>query len=260
MSQPGLRWLTGLFACAGLLLGSPALAQAPYLVKDLNTQLVAGNPVSLAVADGTVFFVAADSADGRALFRSDGTAAGTERLASVNPPAAPIQPTGEACELTAVGRTVFFFQGGADRAELWKSDGTAAGTGQVVATTPSTVGPSHALTGVNGMFFFASALDLNFRYELWRSDGTAAGTMRIPGTPVLTSLEFAAIADTLYFVGSDPAAGQELWKTDGTQAVRVADMNPGPNGSTPRFLTAVGSTLFFEADDVAHGPQLWRSD
>ena len=43
--------------------------------------------------------------------------------------------------------------------------------------------------------------------------------------------------------------GPELWKSDGTEAgtVLVKDINPGPDGWRPKYLTAVGGTLFFQA-------------
>src|SRR5262245_53397550 len=49
-----------------------------------------------------------------------------------------------------------------------------------------------------------------------RSDGTPIGTGPVPGVqfnPYGESVEFAG---ALYFTGSDPASGDELWRTDGT--------------------------------------------
>ncbi|WP_232023636.1 ELWxxDGT repeat protein [Microcystis viridis] len=49
---------------------------------------------------------------------------------------------------------------------------------------------------------------------------------------------------TLYFTANDNVNGQELWKSDGTEAgtVLVKNINPGSgfSGNYPRNLTAVG--------------------
>ena len=63
--------------------------------------------------------------------------------------------------------------------ELWKSDGTAAGTVLVKDILGGSSGsfPSY-LTNVNGTLFFG-ANDGSHGNELWKSDGTAAGTVMV---------------------------------------------------------------------------------
>ena len=66
--------------------------------------------------------------------------------------------------------------------ELWKSDGTAAGTVLVKDINPGSgrlVRPP-ALTDVNGTLFFTADDGANGS-ELWKSDGTAAGTIARQG-------------------------------------------------------------------------------
>ena len=58
--------------------------------------------------------------------------------------------------------------------ELWKTDGTAAGTVLVKDIRSGASGSyPHNLTNVNGTLFF-TANDGTNGYELWKSDGTAA--------------------------------------------------------------------------------------
>ncbi len=65
-----------------------------------------------------------------------------------------------------------------------------------------------------------------------------------------------AVADFLQRAGGGP------WTSDGTAegTVLVADIQPGPAGSTPRSLTVIGERLLFAADDGPSGGELWTSD
>jgi ELWxxDGT repeat protein len=55
-----------------------------------------------------------------------------------------------------------------------------------------------------------------------------------------------------YFLGTSPATGRELFRTDGTPAGTslVADINPGPNTSVPNNLTASNGVLYFSAANI----------
>ena len=83
-------------------------------------------------------------------------------------------------DLVAVGSELFFAASdGVHGRELWKSNGTAAGTLMVKDIDPGPSGsyPAH-LTNVSGTLFFA-ANDGTHGTELWRSNGTAAGTLMV---------------------------------------------------------------------------------
>ena len=75
--------------------------------------------------NGTLFFTANDGTNGRELWKSDGTAAGTVLVKDIQPgqrQLEPRQPDGR-------GRPLFFAaDDGTNGEELWRSDGTAAGT------------------------------------------------------------------------------------------------------------------------------------
>ena len=82
-------------------------------------------------------------------------------------------------ELGAVEKTLFFaWDEGTTGMELWKSDGTVAGTVLVKDIVPgpgrSDPGGFHAVGDT--LYFTAYATG---GQELWKSDGTAAGTMLV---------------------------------------------------------------------------------
>ena len=145
------------------------------------------------------------------------------------------------------------------RHELWKSDGTAAGTVLVKDISPGSAGSiPNNLTNVNGTLFFAADDGTNGT-ELWKSDGTAAGTVLVKDIrPSCSGSSYPGyltnVNGTLFFAADDGTHGRELWKSDGTAAgtVLVKDINPGiGTDSYPTDLTNVNGTLFFTADDGA---------
>jgi ELWxxDGT repeat protein len=110
---------------------------------------------------------------------------------------------------------------GVDGEELWKSDGTAAGTVIVKDIRPGSAGSNPSdFVSVKGELFF-TANDGNGGGELWKSDGTTAGTVLVklinsnyqrynPYVKYLTNVN-----GTLYFSADDNVTGFELWKSDG---------------------------------------------
>jgi ELWxxDGT repeat protein len=82
------------------------------------------------------------------------------------------------------------------------------------------------------------------------------------GPAALRAESGVALGNVLFFSGSDPAHGAELWRSDGTVAGTrlLADLRPGRAGSEPRDLTVFQGRLWFTADDGVHGREIWSTD
>ncbi len=214
----------------------------------------------------SLFYVASDPvSQAQALWKTDGTPEGTV-------PVSFLSASNDAWKMTSVRGKVFVpgFDNGSG-SSLWVSDGTAPGTLHISGLGHGGGGLTqiYSLVDASSTLFF-TAFELGYGWEVWRSDGTAAGTMLIK--TVQTNENFLNLAggeavslpggNPFFLVLSDPEAGAELWKSDGTDAgtVRIADINPGPRGSFPHALILNGNKLFFVADDGVHGDELWTSD
>jgi ELWxxDGT repeat protein len=166
----------------------------------------------------------------------------------------------------AVGSTLFFRDSDPVHGEeLWKTDGTAAGTVLVKDINPGSNSSSLGdAINVNGTLYF-TADDGIHGSELWKSDGTEVGTVLVedinPGSNSSFFGNAFNVNGTLYFTADDGVHGSELWKSDGTAAgtVLVKDINPGSNSSSFDAFN-VNGTLYFTADDGVHGFELWKSD
>lgn len=142
--------------------------------------------------------------------------------------------------------------------ELWKTDGTLAGTVLVKDLIPGVDSsiPS-ALVPLAGKVAFR-AYD-GFSYRLWVSDGTALGTTILGAREV--GSEVVSNGTAAYFSAFRGGSGFELWTSDGTPGGtrEVANISPGGDSNPSRFVFA-GSRVWFAADDGSHGREPWSSD
>lgn len=150
--------------------------------------------------------------------------------------------------------------------ELWKTDGTEAGTVLVKDISPGggSSQPRNLASALGGLIFAATHPEAG--YELWFSDGTEAGTRMVrdlaPGTFSSLPRFITEVNGAVFFEARDPDHGWELWRSDGTEAGTslVRDIYPGSGSSSPRSLTPVGNELYFSATHPDHGMELWKSD
>ncbi|MFN8192728.1 MAG: ELWxxDGT repeat protein [Nocardioidaceae bacterium] len=239
------------------------------LVRDIDPhagwyeERYTAGPEGLLNVGGTLFFSEYHSPAGRALWKTDGSRAGTVMVADPDPSTTDSYYTGPK-GLRDVAGTLFFLVDRDDLRELWKSDGTTPGT-TLVTQLPGEGFRATELTGVGDTLFFTASDETHGR-ELWKSDGTEAGTVMVkdiaPGADDSGLFDLTAEGDALFFNADDGAQGRELWRSDGTEAgtVMVADIRPGSAGSDASWMETLDGAVFFDARDGVHGNELWVSD
>ena len=247
------------------------------MVKDIFLGIFGSSyPTFLTNVGGVLYFRANDDTHGYELWKSNGTEAGTVMIKDILEGVAGSSPE----NLTNVNGVLYFTAyDEVHGLELWKSNGTEAGT---VIVKDTRVGPDsttlYSLTNVNGVLYFNANDGIN-GYELWKSDGTEAGTVMVKdinngsdefGPYSSSPRGLLNIGGMLYFIANNGVVGEELWKSDGTEAgtVLVKDIREGsdpqdgdvPYGSDITNMTNINGVLYFTANDGVHGYEPWVLD
>jgi ELWxxDGT repeat protein len=164
------------------------------------------------------------------------------------------------------------------RWDLWKSDGTTAGTALIkeipelefielldniqedgIASSPVTFG-----VGLDGVAYFAADDGDAGGKELWKSNGTAEGTMVVKdiytGIASSSPEKFTSTDTNVFFTADDGVNGRGLWRTDGSKSGTEMIMGEQDSEAHYRLLTKTGSTLFFSLCGFENEISLWKSD
>jgi ELWxxDGT repeat protein len=245
---------------------------------------------------------------GRILWRTDGTGAGTAVVAVLDDSTSAFlpsmvelgigyEPITETCFLPFQNEVVFSARDGIYDSDLWRSNGTLAGTNRVVdlpdvqwESTPRACRP------IQDRVVFGAGAEAD-AFDLLATDGTPGNLVVLAAGQGASWLESTSnYADRLYLAGS-----QGLWSTDGTVpgtlfegsgyglafgqvgvfagSIVLADgelfaMNPeapsgfltelvdlnGVEASWPHTLTELGNRLLFFAWTEAEGQELRATD
>jgi ELWxxDGT repeat protein len=271
---------------------SDGTAEGTQLLVDIypgenNYGANSSSPGNFVEFNDKLYFSANNGENGKELYVTDGTAAGTQLVVDLRPgednygDVSGSYPSG----LVEFNDKLYFSANNGEVGnELYVSDGTADGTqllvdlrsgedpfGNIYGSYPSN------LVEFNGKLYF-SARDNEKGNELFVSDGTAEGTevlvdinpgennYGIPNGSYPSNL--VEFNDKLYFSASNGENSTELYVTDGTSegTQLVADINQGKDnsgysyGSFPSYLVEFNSKLYFTANDSETGTELYVSD
>ncbi|MEQ8626455.1 T9SS type A sorting domain-containing protein [Ekhidna sp.] len=249
--------------CIALCFTFYAKAQVEYdLVFDGNAS-VGSSWIYIDQNSDYVFFAVSSSANGRELWKSDGTVSGTVIIKDIHTSGSgmPNQPVG------LVVNDVLYFaanEGVSTGQELWKSDGTEAGTvlvKDIYSGNNFGFDSEYIVEFDGGVAFTGQDEDGE---ELWISDGTEGGTVQVKDIKVGATgslVRYIANANgTLYFIAAE-ASEFGLWKSDGTEGgtTKLSDLGTDAN---PEYVTFhQGNILFYNwtASDVTKD-EVWISD
>lgn len=234
------------------------------LLADICPGPCSSGPQPLGQTGGLTFWIASPGglSQPAQLWRSDGTLEGTWPLPSPESPLRLNRQVGRLGEFlkypAAIHRGSLYLgacgddAGDEDACGLWRTDGTAEGTGLVTETITGPSAFDDAVSIGRVLIFLRGK-------ALWKTDGTPGGTALLAEFETLPR-GLTAAGRRAFFVAPDQ--GDELWVTDGTQAgTRPVTSFPAPRAfGNPLKIKAQGNRVYFVANGSAHGRELWRSD
>ena len=209
-------------------------------------------------------FAATDGINGAELWSSDGTESGTVLVKDINTTASTgsspsvIDNLGPIRSVVLNGFVYFSATDATHGTELWKSDGTEAGTVLIKDINTTASSNPNQFTLFNNAIYFSADDGINGN-ELWKTDGTESGTVLVPGIDLAmtsSATPLAASSNVLFFnVSNSYTVKAELWTTDGTTTGLVKEI-----GGNINWPVVLNNTLYFQGTDTTSGIELWLSN
>jgi ELWxxDGT repeat protein len=218
-------------------------AAGTFMLKDVNPGRVSSFADGFITVGSNVYFSAVSDATGGELWKTDGTPGGTVQVKDIVP--GPTGSTGLGDGMAAaVGSTLFFFANDSvTGVELWKSDGTAAGTTLVADTRPGSAGlAAGPIVSMGGYVYYRG--HNGTATSLYRASPTTSPELlksAVSGSgsgPVSNIYVLKATAGRVYF---GDTIGY-LWMSNGTAAGTV--LVDGANSSVTE-PTVIGSSFYY---------------
>jgi ELWxxDGT repeat protein len=254
------------------------------LVRDINAGPASSLPDGYsAVLNGVLYFTAATATEGRELWRTDGTLGGTTLVKDIVVGAGSSNDVNN-YELFSTGTYLLFAaKTPTNGVELWRSDGTNAGTNLLLDINSGNAGADSSNPRnfflLNNTVLFA-ATNASSGEEIWKTNGTSGGTTILldinPGPASSTGIELApgfnspifgtfhAFNNEAYFSASDGTSTGQVWKTDGTTANTslLKDIVPAPSFAIILLTDALDlpNKFLFPVSDGDTRNEIWETD
>lgn len=245
--------------------------QGTHVVRDLIEGSFGSSPYSLVNLNNATYFLAniADTANHTTsdlavitkLCKTDGTLPGTKKLSL--PSLESVINQGYFMEVYWMGASsdllyLYIINHSSNEAELWRSDGTEAGT-FALETNLDPYYATNLKTAGNKLFF--TNYDFTYGYELFVTNGTVAGTGIVkdiaPGFNSSNPSNFSSFNGKLYFT-ADVGYGPFVWSSDGTLA-GTTKVKPLIISYNP-FVEANNKLFFAGTRTVGKGTELYAID
>lgn len=205
----------------------------------------------------TLFFVAFNAGTGRELYKLENT-----------PGAAPVRISDIVAgsewsnigNLTNVNGRLYFTAkniNDADGDRIYRVNTARTG----VQTTGGEIRWADNLVAKGSTLFFTAALgDASLLCKMVNGATSIVKLFELGHSP----RNLTVVGNYLYFSGSNPGYGRELWRTNAAanDAIRISDTRPGANSSSPANLTNFNGVLHFTAftDLMDAGPQIFKTN
>ncbi|WP_435355532.1 LamG-like jellyroll fold domain-containing protein [Emticicia sp. SJ17W-69] len=163
--------------------------------------------------------------------------------------------------------------------EIWKSDGTIAGTVKIKAFLGGSQGDGGTKESLydifdmeycNGLVYFTMTDNNLSKIDLWKTDGTEAGTVRIYEN---CQSQLQSYNNQIYFfIAGTPDqynnVSYSMRRHNGTSGGFVKSIGSSTTTKIPRFFGVANNLILFAADgtivvngnNVNSGMELWKSD
>lgn len=163
--------------------------------------------------------------------------------------------------------------------EIWKSDGTVAGTVKIKSFLGGNQGDGGSRESLydifdmeycNGLVFFTMTDNSSSKIDLWKTDGTEAGTIRIYEN---CQSQIQSYNNQVYFfIAGTPDQNSNvsysMRRHNGVSGGFVKSIGSSTSAKIPRFFGVANNLLLFAADgtivvngnNVNSGMELWKSD
>jgi len=218
-----------------------------------------------------LFFTGSSKEEGKEVWISDGTEAGTALFANISKVTK--SSSGENAKYIKMGKYYYFSANDGNghngsNSPLWRTDGTSQGTTIVKNTTVTQGLGASYLTAIGNKLFFVAKTASAYDRELWVSDGTEKGThllkdIKTNGTYYHSGSNPTSLINvngTLYFIAEDGEHGYEIWKSDGTEEGTVALSNFAEDDYIKRntHLLHMNGSLYFTGKSSISGEEFYK--